>query len=141
MIGNYIKDLRKCLTIEDVENVMKGRIYKHSNYSKFEDNYIELPNRTGTYTKKDLRFENKIYEILFKVFLFLKLDNLVGKVSLGTGMSHYAAMLKIILLDIEKEQPLINHFGDLRITTIDKIAINYLNNKNRKNTIKSCVLF
>ena len=60
MIGNYIKDLRKCLTIEDVENVMKGRIYKHSNYSKFEDNYIELPNRTGTYTKKDLRFENKI---------------------------------------------------------------------------------
>lgn len=134
MIDNYIKDLRKCLTIEDVENVMNGRIYKHSNNSKFEDNYIELPNRTGTYTKKNLRFENKIYEILFKVFLFLKLDNLVGKVSLGTGMSHYAAMLKIILLDIEKEQPLINHFGDLRITTIDKIAINYLNNKNIKYT-------
>lgn len=68
MIDNYIKDLRKCLTIEDVENVMNGRIYKHSNNSKFEDNYIELPNRTGTYTKKIYVLKIKFMRFCLKFF-------------------------------------------------------------------------
>lgn len=134
MIQSYIKKLKECLTIEDVESLMSERIFEKSNNSKFEDDYILLPNQVGTYTNKDIRFKSKLYEILFKIFLFLKLDDQAGPKLLGSGTSRYAEILRTFLIDMEIEQPNIKHFGDITFSTIEAISMKYLNDTSVKYT-------
>lgn len=124
----YIENLKSCLTIDDVRSLMKGMIYEKSDNSKFEDDYISLPNPVKTFTKKDIRIKSELYELLFKVFLFLKLDDRAGAKLIGGGTLNYAADLKKFLLDMEKEAPNITHFGDIETCIIETISKNYIEN-------------
>ena len=133
MNSTYIEKLRNCISIEEVEVVMQGKMFAKSKNSYFEDKSVLLKTSSGKFTKKDITFKNKIYELIFKLLLYLKLDDKLGPRIINSGVLSYSFELRRVLLDIEELKPDIKCFMELDSTTLDMLADKYYHS-DTKNT-------
>ncbi|MCG3684521.1 site-specific integrase [Aliarcobacter butzleri] len=132
LIDNYYEQLKKCLTINDISNMMNTRVYPKSDKSKFEDDFILLPTSTKYFNKLDLSLDNKFLEVALKLFIFLKLDGYLGLIPRGSGKISYVTDLRYIFKIIEKYQPRISSFQDISSNTFELFIDSYYKENNKK---------
>lgn len=105
-MNDIYKNLSKCVTVEEVWQLMEGQIYANSNNSKFEDSVIELLDSRRKFKKIELP-KNKI-GLAMRLILFLRLKGYLRKAPVGGGAVHYAKLLKNTIGDLLKIKYVVN---------------------------------
>jgi len=119
MKSNYLDKLKSCASPEEVYKTMNGMSYPGSSGSRFEDQYILLPNATNGFFK--MVPPAGIVGLALRTILFLKLSGDMGKIPLRSGKSSYARDLFTTiyemgeLVDISKPDDITNFSLDIYI--------------------------
>lgn len=133
-IYHYINDIKNCTLKEEVYAIMKGRIYNGSKNSKFEDNYILLPDSANFFKVHNIRLSGEI-GLVFRLLLFMRFDGILENESLNSGKSSYFNELQALFTLILNADNNIKYVKDINHRVLEKIINDENNNSNNSITL------
>ena len=121
MYKSYITQLKISLTVDDVWAEMKGRKYKGSDISLFENDKISLPMSSGDFTNAHIKLNKGIIDTAFRTLVFLKLAGDIGRTPMNTGKMSYVHDVHFFFKFVMDIDPNITSMMDIESNIIDKI--------------------
>lgn len=129
---NYITNLKECYNIDSIWNLMENKSFFGVENSKFQDRYISLEKPCKNLNKMDLKLKNNFLELILRLMIFFKFDQILGLIPLGSGKISYVQDVRYILKKIQYLQPDITNFSELKTETIETIIDEYYKNNNKE---------
>ena len=125
MYKSYITQLKKSLTTDDVWTEMKGKKYKGSDISLFEDDKISLPMSSGDFTNAHIKLKKGIIDTAFRTLVFLKLDGEIGQTPINTGKMTYVHDVHFFFKYAMNTNPNITSMMDIESNILDNIILEH----------------
>lgn len=129
----YAKELKKCVTVSDVERLFIEAKFTNRGESNFFAESVTLIDSGNIFTNAKVKVEGFL-GLLFRVILFLKLDGQIGNKPQNSGEATFFSSLSTLFVDM-KSLKNITRIEDFDSNLLDSYILLQLEKKHKIRTI------